>query len=66
MKESHAKGQILDTKVDGKDVKVGLIALPAFYGDSRGDGRGRRRGRELHRRLPEADRRVQGEGRRLP
>ena len=36
MTESHAKGQIIETKTDGKSLKLGLIALPAFYGDSRG------------------------------
>ena len=36
MTESHAKGQVIETKVDGKTLKVGLIVLPAFYGDSRG------------------------------
>ena len=36
MTESHAKGQVIETKADGKTIKVGLIALPAFYGDSRG------------------------------
>ena len=34
MTESHAKGQIIETKVDGKVIKVGVINLPAFYGDS--------------------------------
>lgn len=36
MTESHAKGQIIEAKADGKTLKVGVIALPAFYGDSRG------------------------------
>ena len=36
MTESHAKGQIIETKSpDGKTLKVGLISLPAFYGDSK-------------------------------
>ena len=40
LKESHAKGQMIESKVDGKSYKVGLIALPAFYGDSRGVAEG--------------------------
>ena len=37
MTESHAKGQLIETTTpDGKTLKVGLIVLPAFYGDSRG------------------------------
>ncbi len=32
--ESHAKGQVIETKADGKDLKVGVINLPAFYGDT--------------------------------
>ncbi|WP_165066111.1 carboxy terminal-processing peptidase [Paludisphaera rhizosphaerae] len=32
--EQHAKGKILDSKVDGKAVKIGVINLPAFYGDT--------------------------------
>ena len=31
--EQHAKGKILDYEVDGKPVKLGVINLPAFYGD---------------------------------
>ena len=34
MKESHAKGAVIETKADGKTLKVGVINLPAFYGDS--------------------------------
>ena len=35
LKESHAKGQIIPAKgVDGKDITLGVISLPAFYGDS--------------------------------
>ncbi len=40
MTESHAKGQVIETKADGKTLKVGVIALPAFYGDSRGMAEG--------------------------
>ena len=32
--ESHAKGQVIETKADGKAIKVGVISLPAFYGDA--------------------------------
>jgi carboxyl-terminal processing protease len=33
--EQHAKGQILETKAeDGKILKIGVINLPAFYGDT--------------------------------
>lgn len=35
LKESHAKGQVLEAKGDnGKDLKIGVISLPAFYGDT--------------------------------
>ena len=33
MTESHAKGQIIEDKADGKTIKVGVINLPNFYGD---------------------------------
>jgi carboxyl-terminal processing protease len=33
--EAHAKGQVIETKNDdGKAIKVGVIGLPAFYGDT--------------------------------
>jgi carboxyl-terminal processing protease len=32
--EEHAKGQVIETKSDGKTLKVGVIKLPAFYGDN--------------------------------
>jgi len=32
--EQHAKGKILETKLNGKEVKLGVISLPAFYGDT--------------------------------
>jgi carboxyl-terminal processing protease len=33
--EQHAKGQVIDAKgEDGKNLKVGVINLPAFYGDT--------------------------------
>jgi len=34
LKEQHAKGKLIETKLDGKDVKLGVISLPAFYGDT--------------------------------
>jgi carboxyl-terminal processing protease len=34
LSEAHAKGQVLETKADGKTIKVGVINLPAFYGDT--------------------------------
>ena len=34
LSEAHAKGQIIETKADGKVKKVGVINLPAFYGDT--------------------------------
>ena len=35
LKEQHAKSKIIDTKSsDGKELKVGVISLPAFYGDT--------------------------------
>ncbi len=34
--EDHAKGQIIETKDDtGKPLKIGVVSLPAFYGDTR-------------------------------
>lgn len=32
--EQHAKGKIIESKLDGKDHKLGVISLPAFYGDT--------------------------------
>jgi carboxyl-terminal processing protease len=34
LSEAHAKGQIIETTVDGRKIKVGVINLPAFYGNS--------------------------------
>jgi carboxyl-terminal processing protease len=35
LKEAHAKSQIIETKTaEGKTIKVGLINLPSFYGDT--------------------------------
>ncbi len=32
--EQHAKGKVLRIKAEGREVKVGVINLPAFYGDT--------------------------------
>ncbi|WP_337173097.1 carboxy terminal-processing peptidase [Paludisphaera sp.] len=32
--EQHAKGKVLEVEADGRQVKVGVINLPAFYGDT--------------------------------
>jgi carboxyl-terminal processing protease len=35
LKEQHAKGQVITTQADdGKKLKVGVISLPSFYGDT--------------------------------
>jgi carboxyl-terminal processing protease len=35
LKEQHAKGKVIETKTgDGKTLKIGVISLPAFYGDT--------------------------------
>jgi carboxyl-terminal processing protease len=35
LKDAHAKGQVIETKgADGKPLKVGVIDLPSFYGDT--------------------------------
>jgi carboxyl-terminal processing protease len=34
LKEQHAKGKILETKINGRPLKIGIINLPAFYGDT--------------------------------
>ncbi|WP_435006299.1 carboxy terminal-processing peptidase [Tundrisphaera lichenicola] len=34
LSESHAKGQVIESKVDDKTLKIGVISLPAFYGDT--------------------------------
>ena len=34
LKEQHAKGKIIETKISGKELKIGVINLPAFYGDT--------------------------------
>ena len=40
LSEAHAKGQVIETKADGKTLKVGVINLPAFYGDTEAVRRG--------------------------
>ncbi len=34
MTEQHAKGQVIETEVQGKMTRIGVISLPAFYGDT--------------------------------
>jgi len=34
LKEQHAKSKIIETKINGKELKIGVINLPAFYGDT--------------------------------
>jgi carboxyl-terminal processing protease len=35
LKEQHAKSKVIDSKSsDGKELKIGIINLPAFYGDT--------------------------------
>ena len=35
LKEQHAKGKVLQSKdASGKEIKIGVISLPAFYGDT--------------------------------
>jgi carboxyl-terminal processing protease len=35
LKDAHAKGQVIETKrADGRPLKVGVIDLPSFYGDT--------------------------------
>jgi carboxyl-terminal processing protease len=34
LKEQHAKSKILQTKINGKELRLGIINLPAFYGDT--------------------------------
>src|SRR4051794_34807072 len=34
LREQHAKGKIIETKWNGKQLKLGVIHLPAFYGDT--------------------------------
>ena len=35
LKEQHAKSKVIETKAEGgKDLKIGVISLPAFYGDT--------------------------------
>ena len=39
--EQHAKGQVIETKGDnGKSLRIGVISLPAFYGDNRAKAQG--------------------------
>jgi carboxyl-terminal processing protease len=39
--EQHAKGQVIETKGEnGKTLRIGVISLPAFYGDNRAKAQG--------------------------
>ncbi len=38
--DEHARGQVLTTKADGKEIKLGVIRVPTFYGDAQALGRG--------------------------
>jgi carboxyl-terminal processing protease len=40
LSEAHAKGQVVETSADGRKIKVGVISLPAFYGNSEDVQRG--------------------------
>jgi carboxyl-terminal processing protease len=43
LREQHAKSKVIDTKAaDGKELKIGVISLPAFYGDTGALMRGER------------------------
>ena len=64
LREQHAKGKIIETKQNGKQLKLGVIHLPAFYGDTMALLAGRSQRRERHGRLPQDSGRFQGRGRR--
>ena len=34
LSEAHAKGQVIETTAEGRKIKIGVINLPAFYGDT--------------------------------
>ena len=38
--EEHAKGQVIEKEADGKALKIGVIHLPTFYGDTEALRRG--------------------------
>ena len=40
LSESHAKGQVIEAGADGRKIKVGVISLPTFYGNSEDVQRG--------------------------
>ena len=57
LSEQHAKGQVIETKAEnGKTLKIGVINLPAFYGDTEAVLQGRPQRRQRHRGLPQAAR----------
>ncbi len=64
LKEQHAKSKIIQAKAtDGKDIKIGVINLPAFYGDIGRHPSGRSQRRERDGRLSQVSRRIQGQRR---
>jgi carboxyl-terminal processing protease len=40
LSESHAKGQVIEATAEGRKIKVGVISLPTFYGNSEDVQRG--------------------------
>ena len=49
LKEQHAKGKVIEAKAaEGKNLKIGIINLPAFYGDTDGRPPGRSQRRQRH------------------
>jgi carboxyl-terminal processing protease len=41
LKEQHAKSKVIETRAEGgRDLKIGVISLPAFYGDTAAQMRG--------------------------
>ena len=64
LKEQHAKSKIIQAKAtNGKDIKIGVINLPAFYGDSVGILRGDPNAVERDGRLSQDSRGIQGQRR---
>ena len=65
LKEQHAKSKIIESKAtDGKDLKIGVINLPAFYGDTVAILRGDRDAVSATGDCRQDLERIQGQGRR--
>ena len=65
LKEQHAKSKVIETKADnGKNLKIGIISLPAFYGDTDRHSPWRSGRRQCDQRLPQDLDRVSSERRR--